>query len=186
MSTKFKFANPDGLYFVTFSVVGWIDVFTRRVYKDLLLDCLRHCISQKGLVLYGYVIMSNHVHLIISCNGTATLSEVMRDLKKYSSYRIVKGIKENVQESRRKWLLYLFAKAGQANSNNTNYQFWQQDNHPILLHPNTDALERKLNYIHQNPVRAGLVSEASAYLYSSASNYEHMESVLPEVTLYWS
>ncbi len=184
MSTKYKFADPDGLYFVTFSVVGWIDVFTRRVYKDLLLDCLGYCISQKGLVLYGYVIMSNHVHLIISRNGTATLPEIMRDLKKYSSYRIIQEIKDNIQESRRKWLLHLFAKVGEANSNNTNYQFWQQDNHPILLHPNTDDLERKLNYIHQNPVRAGWVSEASAYVYSSASNYGQIDSVLQEVTLY--
>ncbi len=159
-------------------------MFTRKVYKDLLLDGLRHCINQKGLVLYGYVIMSNPMHLIISCNGTATLPEIMRDLKKYSSYRMIQEIKENVQESRRKWLLYLFAKAGQANSNNTNYQFWQRDNHPVLLHSNADELERKLNYIHQNPVRAGWVLEASAYLYSSAGNYGQMESVLQEVTLY--
>lgn len=75
MSTRYKFADPDGLYFVTFSVIGWIDVVTRNVYKDLLLDCLRHCINQKGLVLYGYVIMSNPMHFIISRNGTATLPQ---------------------------------------------------------------------------------------------------------------
>ncbi len=132
-------------------------MFTRKVYKDLLLDCLRHCINQKGLVLYGYVIMSNPMHLTISRNGTAALPEIMRDLKKYSSYRMIQEIKENGQESRRKWLLYLFAKAGEANSNNTKYQFWQQDNHPIWLHSNADELEQKLNYIHQNPVRAGWV-----------------------------
>lgn len=108
----------------------------------------------------------------------------MRDLKKYSSYRMIQEIKENVQESRRKWLLYLFAKAGEANSNNTSYQFWQQDNHPILLHSNADEFKRKLNYIHQNPVRAGWVFDAPAYLYSSASNYGQTESVLQEVTLY--
>jgi putative transposase len=183
MSNKYKFNNPDAFYFITFTVIGWIDIFTRKIYKDILLDCFRHCIKEKGLSVHGYVIMSNHVHMIISKKGDATLSEIMRDLKKFSTYKIIKEVKENIQESRKDWLLYLFAKAGQSNSNNKNYQLWQQDNHPIELNPNSNMFDQKLNYIHENPVTAGWVNNVSDYIYSSAGNYEFNEGVLDEVEL---
>lgn len=183
MSHKYKFNNLNALYFITYSVIGWIDVFTRSIYKDLLLDCFRHCIKEKGLAVHAYVIMSNHVHMIISAQGEPTLPEIMRDLKKYSACRIIQEIKLHPQESRREWLLYLFSKAGRANSNNTHYQFWQQDNHPIELHPHSSLFEQKLHYIHQNPVKAGWVSEATAYVHSSASNYETQTGILSEVNV---
>jgi len=184
MSIKYKFSNPDALYFVTFSVIGWIDVFTRIVYKEILLDTFRYCVKEKGLVIHGYVIMSNHVHMIISRKGDNLLSEIMRDMKKFSSVKIIKEIIENPQESRKKWLLYLFAQAGKANSNNKIYQLWQQDNHPIELDPHLNLFEQKLNYIHQNPVTAGWVTEPSAYVYSSASNYDELGGVLGEVEVF--
>jgi len=101
MSIKYKFSNPDAIYFVTFSVIGWIDVFTRIVYKEILLETFRYCVKQKGLIIYGYVIMSNHVHMIISRNGDNSLSDIMRDMKKFSSVKIIKEIIENPQESRK-------------------------------------------------------------------------------------
>jgi putative transposase len=181
MSIKYKFNNPDALYFVTFSTVDWIDVFTRIAYKEILLETFRYCIKEKGLIIYGYVIMSNHVHMIISRKGDNSLSDIMRDMKKFSSVKIIKEIINNPQESRKKWLLYLLSQAGKANSNNKIYQLWQQDNHPIELDPHLDLFEQKLNYIHQNPVTAGWVTEASAYVYSSAGNYEGLGGVLNEV-----
>ena len=181
MSNKYKFNDPDALYFITFGVVGWIDIFTRRIYKDILLDSFRYCIKEKGLAIHGYVIMSNHVHMIISRKGGATIPEIMRDLKKFATFSIIKEIKENPQESRKEWLLYLFAKAGQSNSNNKNYQLWQQDNHPIELDPASNLFDQKLSYIHDNPITAGWVDNASSYIYSSASNYEFGSGVLEEV-----
>ena len=181
MSIKYKFSNPEGVYFVTFATVGWIDIFTRREYKEILLDSFRHCIKEKGLIIYGYVIMSNHVHMIIGKKGEPSFSDIMRDMKKYTSVKIIKAIIDHPQESRKEWILYLLSKAGKANNNNEIYQFWQQDNHPIELHPNSDLFNEKLNYIHLNPVTAGWVNKASDYIYSSASNYEELESVLKEV-----
>ena len=183
MSIKYKFANPEAIYFVTFAVVGWIDVFTRNVYKDLLLDSFRYCIKEKGLSIHGYVIMSNHVHLIISSKGKHELSAIMRDMKKFSSVRLIREIIENPTESRKQWMLRLLSDAGKANGNNTHYQFWQQDNHPIELHPHLNIFTQKLDYIHQNPVKAGWVTEASAYIYSSASNYAEKNGVLMDVEL---
>ena len=129
MSVKYKFNNPQALYFVTFSVVGWIDVFTRKVYKDLLLETLRYCIKEKGLVIYSYVIMSNHVHMIISRAGTPSLSDIMRDLKKYSARRILQEINQNPHESRKNWMLPLFAKAG----DELHCCFCLQRNHYLLF-----------------------------------------------------
>ena len=179
MSTKYKFNNPDGIYFVSFAVVGWIDVFTRQVYRDLLIESLVFCQKKKGLKIHAWIIMSNHIHLIISRVGVQKLEDIMRDLKKYAAFRILKEIKENSGESRKECLpagqagmLYLFSKAGQANSNHKVYQFWRQDNHPIELDFHSNIFVQKLNYIHENPVEAGIVKNASDYLYSSAIDYE--------------
>jgi putative transposase len=185
MSTKYKFSNPEDIYFVSFAVVGWIDVFTRQIYRDLLLESLNFCRKEKGLMIHAWVIMSNHVHLIISRKGHQKLEDIMRDLKKYSSYKILKEIRENEHESRKECLpagqagmLYLFSKAGHSNSNNKNYQFWRQDNHPIALDFHSNMFEQKLNYLHENPVEAGLVKKAAEYLYSSAIDYEEGRGLL--------
>lgn len=90
MSSKYKFRNPDGLYFVTFAVVGWVDVFTRMEYRDMLMESLRYCQKEKGLRIYAFVIMSNHVHLIVSKEGDSLLEDIFRDLKKFTSMTIIK------------------------------------------------------------------------------------------------
>jgi len=71
----YKIRNPEGIYFVTFAVVEWVDVFTRREYKDILVESLKYCQDQKGLILYGWVIMSNHVHFMASA-ADGNLSDV--------------------------------------------------------------------------------------------------------------
>jgi hypothetical protein len=83
---------------------------------------------------------------------------------------------------RKEWLVWLFERAGKNNSNNTRYQFWQQHNHPIELSTN-EIIEQKLEYIHQNPVEAGIVLRPEDYLYSSAINYAGMPEKLIEVIL---
>lgn len=94
----------------------------------------------------------------------------MRDFKSYTSKQLIKLIAENLQESRREWLLNSFKKAAATNSNNTIHQFWQQDNHPIELW-SPAVIERKVDYTHNNPVEAGFVEVAQEYLYSSARDY---------------
>jgi putative transposase len=172
MSSKYKFNNPEGIYFVSFAVVGWIDIFIRQAYRDLFLESLVYCRKEKNLNIHAWVIMSNHVHLIISSKTEVKLADVMRDLKKYTAYKILKEIKESVTESRKEWMLFLFAKAGKQNSNNTNYQFWRQDNHPIELDFHSNMFEQRLNYLHNNPVEAGIVENAVDYLHSSVRDYQ--------------
>ena len=169
MGRKYKFRDQTANYFVTFTTVYWIDIFTRRLYKDILVESINYCIENKGLVVYAWVIMSNHIHLIMGSNDEK-LEDILRDLKKHTSKTILKTIEENPQESRKEWILWMCERAAKKNSNNSKYQFWQQHNHPLVL-SNIIAFEQKLNYIHDNPVQAGFVDNLVHYPYSSAIDY---------------
>jgi REP element-mobilizing transposase RayT len=169
MSSKYKVGEDAIPHFVTFSVVGWIDVFSREQYKELFVESLKYCQEKKGLVLHAWVIMTNHVHLIISSNNNK-LEHIVRDLKKYTSKQIIKSIQENGSESRKEWMLNIFSYTGKNNNNNKEYQFWRQDYHPIELN-STEKIKQRLNYLHENPVRSGLVWEPWHYKYCSAIDY---------------
>jgi len=177
MSTSYKFSNPRGIYFITFTTVNWIDVFTRPIYKNILIDSLNYCRKEKGLEIFAYVIMTNHIHLIARAKEGFELSSIMRDFKKFTSKQILNAIVKNLQESRKEWMLWLFKRAGQYNSNNTNFQFWQQDNHPIELFK-TETFHQKLDYIHNNPVEEGFVINPVDYKYSSARNFAGLDAVI--------
>jgi len=176
MSREYKIHNPEGIYFITPTVVAWIDVFTRLQYKEIVIESLKYCQSAKGLKIYAYVIMTNHLHLIVQAEK-GNLSEIIRDFKKFTSKQILKSISENIQESRKKWMLNIFEFAGKNNSNNSKFQFWQQHNSPVELYSN-EVIEQKINYIHQNPVRNGIVEREEEYLYSSARNYAELSSFI--------
>ncbi len=175
MSRTYKFADPEGLYYITFATVGWIDVFTRKVYKNILIDSLKFCQKEKGLLLYAYIIMTNHMHLVAKSKDKFNLSDTIRDFKKFTSKQVIKAIEQNPEESRKEWMLRMFRKAGQYNKNNQVYQFWRQDNHPIELYSNA-VIDQKINYIHDNPVEEGIVLNPKDYLYSSARNYAGLEA----------
>ena len=81
MSRKYKFHNPDGVYFVSFAVQGWVDVFTRNEYKNILIDNLAYCHKHNGLELFAWCIMTNHVHLILSSDGRNKQEDIIRDFK---------------------------------------------------------------------------------------------------------
>jgi hypothetical protein len=98
------------------------------------------------------------------------MPDVIMDLKKFTSRKIEEAIRENTFESRKEWILWMFKRAAQQNSNNKNFQFWQQDNHPTELY-GYETLKQKINYLHANPIRAGIVYETWHYKYSSAINY---------------
>ena len=170
MSEKYKIRDQDKLYFITFAVVGWIDVFTRQEYRDIVVDSLRYCQKEKGLGIYAWCIMSNHVHLIVGKEGDLKIEEIVRDFKKYTSVHICRLIESNNREGRRDWMLQLFSSAASDSKKHVKYMFWQNQYHPIELNTN-EMLDQKLDYIHDNPVVAGIVEKAEEYMYSSAKDY---------------
>ncbi len=166
----YKITNQNSLHFITPTVVGWVDVFTRKTYKDIIIDSLNFCITNKGLSVHAYVIMSNHLHLLVSAKSGFNLSDIIRDFKSYTASRIVKEITQNPKESRQVWLLKLFKYFGKYESRNKKFQFWKKDNHPVEL-VSPKWIKARFDYIHYNPVQAGLVELPEHYVYSSARFY---------------
>jgi hypothetical protein len=114
------------------------------------------------------------------CIRTQQVSDILRDFKKFTSSQILRAIAENDKESRKNWMLWIFKKAGEKNNRNSEFQFWQQDNHPVQCDTN-DILDSRINYLHENPVRAGLVRHAQDYIYSSGIDYYTEEKGLLEI-----
>ena len=157
------------IHFLSFAVVEWADVFTRKQYRDIVVNSLEFCQENKGLNLHAWCIMSNHIHLLVS-SRTGNLSGTIRDFKSFTYKEIIKAIEENKQESRRTWLLEIFKKAGELNLRNSHYQFWRKDNQPKEIFSRQFTIN-KLGYIHNNPFEAGLVDKPHEYIYSSARDY---------------
>ena len=162
MGLSYTIKNQHAPHFITCTVHQWVDVFTRAEYINILLDSIRYCQKHKGLEVHSWVIMSNHFHMILS-SKKANLSDIIRDLKKYTSRKIYEAIKQNPAESRKKWMLWLLKKDGKI-------WFWEEGYHGEEIY-SEDFLITKLNYIHLNPVRAFLVEKEEKYLYSSCSDY---------------
>lgn len=167
-----KSARSNDLFFVTLTIVGWIDIFTRNDYRQLIIDNLNYCRKHKALRVFHYVIMPNHIHLLVTADEKP-LSDILRDFKTYTSKQLFEAISQNTQESRRDWMTELFKKAGRENPVSKNFQVWQNGNYPVLLY-SKEMTEQKINYIIQNPVRAGFVAEPEHYVFSSASPHSPM------------
>lgn len=180
MSRNYKFYNPEGVYFVSFAVVNWIDVFTRNEYKNIVVDTLHFCQQNKGMEVFAWCIMSSHIHLIFRSVTGQKPGLLLGDFKRFTSNKIVEAIKNNPLESKKDWLLDQFRVAAGQSSNVKHFQFWQHDNKPIELWSNKVILE-KLHYIHYNPVEEGFVLRPEEYDYSSAKDYSGEKGLLNNV-----
>jgi len=173
-----KILDQNGLNFLTMTVVDWLDVFTRKRYKNIIIESLKYCQREKGLVIYAYVIMTNHIHLVVQTKEGFKLSDTVRDFKSYTGNELIKTIGSNKKESRREWMMHRFEWNGKQNkAANRKHQFWQSGNHPTALFT-PKVIWKKINYIHLNPLVAGIVSKREDYCFSSASNYAGEEGML--------
>lgn len=121
MSRKYKFHDNDKVYFISFAVVNWIDFFIREQYNQELIKSWQYNIENKGLQIYRWCIMTSHIHMIIGSDGKMNLDKIVGEMKSYTSTRFKTLIKENTQESRREWLLWMFERAGKKNGNNNDW-----------------------------------------------------------------
>ena len=168
---RYFISDQSAMYFLTFTVIDWVDVFTRKEYKLEIVDSLNYCVQEKGLIIYAWVIMSNHVHVIWQAKEGFQLSPIIRDFKKFIAKKIISLI-ENENESRKVWMLKKFEFAGKRLKRISKYKFWKDDNHAIFLDPFwPEMIDQKLDYIHNNPVKAMLVDEPYHYIFSSAIDY---------------
>jgi putative transposase len=169
MSRKYKFLNPEGLYFVSFAKVNWVDVFTREEHFDIVVESLDFNRKSKGLEIFAWCIMTNHVHLLMRCLQDSP-EIVLGKFKEYTSRALVQAITDNPLESRKCWLIEMFQNAAAKTSNVSSLQLWQHHNQPVEVWSN-HIIDQKIDYIHENPVKAGFVQEPWHWRYSSAIDY---------------
>jgi REP element-mobilizing transposase RayT len=183
MSTGYKIHEKDGAHFLTFQIVGWVDLFTRKQYRDEVIESFKYCQQNKGLNLFAFVIMSNHMHLLAQ-SEVGDLSGFIRDFKSYTSKRFVEII-ESGKESRCEWMKMVFKYHAKLKDNQA-HQIWTHENYAEHIY-SQKFIEQKVQYIHNNPVRSGIVVNPEDYLYSSARNYAGLESVIDviEVDFRW-
>lgn len=185
MSVKYKIRDQNGLNYLTCTICGWVDLFGRESFRDIVLDSWKYCHEHKGLHVWAYVFMSNHIHMIVSTDAPNRLEDVIRDFKAHTARKFLELLQDKRQpESRREWLLYLFQYFARKFKDKRQHQIWQHDNHPIELYSEQVVIQ-KLRYIHNNPVRAKLVRQPEHWLYSSASNYATGEGIY-DVNLLWT
>jgi putative transposase len=181
MSDQYKIFKGDDPYFVTFTVVDWLKVLLDDSYKMVLIGSIRYCQKNKELNVYGYCIMPNHVHMIIQAAGIFTISDILRDLKKFTAKAIVKKLEEEKPIGYKQYL-DTFIDAGKPLKRIKTYKVWQDGNQAKLIFSNRFLLE-KLAYIHNNPVEYGLCEVPWAYKFRSATNYAGMKSMLDVILL---
>jgi len=160
--------QPKGLYFVTLTVVGGIDVFTRYEYCDLLVENLNFCIDHKRLRVYEYAIVPSRLYMIAGVEeGKGNLPKVLRDLKSVSAKQILRAIAEHPEETRKEWLLRLFQFFANRYQHDSEHHFWQFGNQPIDL----EKIAKKdlaLPSPLESLLREKIVDRPEHYIYCSA------------------
>lgn len=156
--------NP---YFLTLTIVDWVDVFTRPVYKEIIVDSIRHCQKEKGLEVFAWVLMTNHLHMIARAEDPS-LSDILRDFKKFTSKKLSEEAHSDF-ESRKVWMLHRFEYHAKY-AKNKYFKVWKDGNEAKEITSN-HFMDQKVDYIHDNPVKAGIVYEPEHYVYSSAIDY---------------
>ncbi len=179
MSTKYRFGDQKNLHFITCTAINWIDLFIREEYRTIIVDSIKFCQKNKGLEVYGYCLMTSHFHMIMGSSGRFPQESIVRDFKAHTSGKIHELLKSPIfmQESRKEWMYKIMKSEGLRNSNNHDFQFWQQSNHPVELW-SPPVFDQKLEYIHMNPVEAGFVETPEDWKYSSAVNYAGKKGVI--------
>ena len=175
MRSRYKISDSheDALYFTTSSIVEWIPVFTCNDHFEIIMRSLNFYCKEKRIKLYAYVIMENHLHLIVS---GSQLSEVMKSFKSYTSRELI----ENMKMKNWTWMLNQFAYFKKRYKTESSYQIWQEGYHPQMI-GDEKMLMQKIEYIHANPVRRGYVEKPEYWKYSSAGYFLAHRAGLVEV-----
>ncbi len=167
------------IYYVTTVTQNRLPLFVEASFIILLYDSLHYYRHKLTFKLLGYVFMPDHIHLLLWPLGEATISDIMRDYKKFTATRIVRQAEV---ENRVDWL-NAFAEAGQTTGRAEN-KVWQDSFWDKIIYTER-FLRQKLNYIHRNPIRAGLVTDVEKYPYSSYRNYVLGDDSLIKMNTDW-
>jgi putative transposase len=163
--------NQQDCSYLTFNTVDWIDVFIRPTYKQIIVDALNYCIGNKKFTVYAWCLMTNHLHLLARAHDGSGLSMIEKEFKRLTTTKILEAI-DIEPDLRRKWMLQRFEHFSQSLKRIEKFQLWQSCTNPSFIDfKQVYRLQERVLYIHENPVRDGIVASPEHYLYSSAGDY---------------
>ncbi|NQT64945.1 MAG: transposase [FCB group bacterium] len=170
MRSRYKFIDSENsIYFLTFAIIEKIPVFTNSKYCDIIIENFEFYRSERGLQILSYVIMDNHIHAIMSHNED--IGKAVQDFKKFTAKQIL----ELLENDSRHWIKSLMKLFKKPHKTRSAFQFWEEGSHPILIQ-GQKMFNQKAEYIHNNPVKRGLVFEDKDWYYSSARNLYGLEN----------
>jgi len=163
--------EQQACYYLTFNIVDWIDLFIRPVFKQVIVESLNYFIEKKGLSVYAWCLMTNHLHLMAQAKQGYGLSLIAHDFKKFTTKIILEDI-DVEPEVRRKWMMKKFEEASDSLKLLEKFQVWQTCINPIYTDlKKTEMINDLLDHIHNNPVRNRIVAAPEDYLHCSARDY---------------
>ena len=163
MRTRYRVLEPQAPHFITSTVVGWLPVFTTAARCQIIVDSLEYCRAHKGLKVHAWVILDSHLHAILAAPD---LPRVIADFKRHTARRLI----ELLEAENADWLLHLMRQWCPGYKTQSDIQFWQEGYHPEALFSDA-VMEQKLEYLHNNPVKRGLVAAPEHWRFSSAHEW---------------
>ena len=174
--SRYKIYEPTHPHFVTCTILHWIPIFTRKESVQIILDCLNFLKDNNNLKLYAYVILENHLHLVVQSDD---LNKTMESFKKFTAKKILEMLKrENVTN-----ILEQLAFYKKAHHKEKNFQVYEEGYQPKLIQSN-EMMISKIKYIHENPIKRGYVDDAIHWRYSSARDYQGINGLI-SVEKFW-
>lgn len=177
---KKRYRIEGSIFYITNNIYNRIRIFTQPSFVIPILDSLNYYRFQYTCKLIGYVIMPDHIHLLIWPRTSQLVTDFMRDFKRFTSGRIARQAK---LEGKTDWTEQ-FGSAGNE-TDRAEYKVWQDSFWEQSIYTEV-VLKQKLDYIHLNPVRAGFVAEPGKYPYSSYRNYYLDDNQLIDIDREWS
>jgi len=171
MRSRYK-AHTEGYYFVTSTIANWINIFSFKGFPEIIINEFKFRREKKQFELYAYVIMPEHIHMIIYSKDIVGF---MRNFKSFTAKQIINKLKENKKYS----VLDKLEEEKPDYKTRSQYQVWQEGFHPKLIWDSEEFIQ-KTNYIHFNPVKRGLVESPNEWIYSSY-NFFYGDSYLLEM-----
>ena len=169
--SRYKIYDETAQHLLTCTVLNWMPLFTRPQTSDIILEALRHRQEQDSWKVYGYVILENHMHMIVQ---TGNLSVGLPRFKSFTARKLI----DHLTKRHADHLLRQLAFFRKEHKQDRDYQLWEEGSHPQMIE-SEDVLRQKLEYIHQNPVKRGYVDEAEHWRYSSVRNYAGLAGLIP-------
>jgi len=168
--SRYKIYESTHPHFITCTILHWIPIFTRIQTTNIILESLKYLQKEDNLKIYAYVILENHLHLIVSSD------DIGKSMAKFKSFT-AKEILNYLKEQNVKTILEQLAFYKKAHKKHIQYQLWQEGIQPKLI-VSDKMMNDRINYIHNNPVKRGYVDVASHWRYSSARDYEDVEGLI--------